>query len=137
MKCPSEIRVCPNGWSDCSLCAHNEACEDGTYTVELEDHELETDLGIVIEDTVPIVQAVSEAVESDASIRGTWASRFNAMTEAERWADIRKYHPPNLLHKEEVKCMMGAISPGGGGSNGVKKEKKGTKPTIYKWGEFK
>jgi len=69
MKCPSEIRVCPNGWSDCSLCAHNEACEDGTYTVELEDHELETDLGIVIEDIELPVPA--EVVKSDASIRGT------------------------------------------------------------------
>ena len=135
MECPSGIRVCPNGWTDCNLCANNEACKNGTYTAELEDHELETDLGIVIENIELPVPA--EVGKSDASIRVTWASRFNAMTEAERWVEHRKYHPPNLLHKEEVKCMMGAISPGGGGSNSVKKEKKGTKPTIYKWGEFK
>jgi len=133
MECPSGIRVCPNGWTDCNLCAHNEACKNGTYTAELEDHELETDLGIVIEDIELPMPA--EVVESDASTRGTWASRFNAMTEAERWEDIRKYHPPNLLHKEPVKCMAGAIVPGGGGTVKVKKSKKGNKPTVYVWGE--
>jgi len=113
MKCPSEIRVCPNGWTDCSLCAHLKACEAGTYTAELESPELETDLGIIItEVTEPVVQA--EVVESDASIRGTWASRLNAMTEAERWAEYRKYHPPSLHDKEAIP-LDGPSAPGGGG----------------------
>jgi len=134
MKCPNGIRVCPNGWTDCNLCAHLKACDDGTYTAELENHELETDLGIVIEDIEPVVQAaVVEPVAK--SPRGTWYSNWNGMTTEERWADIRKYRTPSLHDKTPMPAGQGA--PGGGGSNGVKQEKKGTKKTIYEWGCFK
>ena len=129
MKCSKEIRQCPNGWTDCNLCANLKACEDGTYTAELEEHELETDLGIVIEEVIPVVQDVPEAVES---VRGTWAERLAAMTEEERWQEYFKYHPPNLLHKEPYKAMSGAIVPGGGGKCRVPKKPKKQMPEYLK-----
>jgi len=87
---------------------------------ELQEHELTTDLGIPI-----------------PSERGTWSERLNAMSEDERWAEYYKYHPHDLISKEPTKCMAGAIVPGGGGKIKTKKDTKGNKPTVYKWGEFK
>lgn len=123
MNCPTGIRQCPHGWSECSLCANLKACESGTYipepeptpdpnpepVPELEENELETDLGI----TIP-------------RERGTWAEQFANMTSDERWADFYKYRASDLLAKEPYKCMSGPTAPGGGGSSG-KRHKKPTR----------
>jgi hypothetical protein len=134
MKCPKEIRACPHNWTNCELCANLKACNDGTYTPELEP--TESDLDIVIkaaEISERVIQA--EVVESVIRIRGTWSERFSQMTENERWAEYRKHKPPDLLAKEPYKCMSGPTAPGGGSSGKIKKSKKGNKPTVYVWGE--
>jgi len=132
MNCPKELRQCPNGWTDCSFCANKQRCDDGTYEPEpepeIEEHELEVDLGIVIE--------VVEEIRQE-SVRCTWAEKLSQMSEAERWAEYRRFRPPNLLIKEPLTCMGGPSAPGGGGKVKTKKDTKGHKPTAYKWGEFK
>lgn len=134
MKYLKEIRQCPNGWEDCSLCANDQACDDGTYRPEPE--LIESDLDVVIR-AAEICEKVAQAevVESVEKCRGSWFDEYSQMDADERWTDFYKYHPPNLVSKDPVPAGEG--SPGGGGSNGVKQEKKGTKKTIYEWGCFK
>jgi len=136
MKCPKEIRQCPHGWVDCSYCANKQRCDDGTY--EPEPEPIETDLDVVIraaEVSERVVQA--EVMESVEKIRGTWAERFNVMSEDERWQEHGRYQVPNINSKEPYKAMQGAIVPGGGGKIKTKKDTKGHKPTVYVWGVFK
>ncbi|HZK84866.1 MAG TPA: hypothetical protein VFC58_09350 [Desulfosporosinus sp.] len=128
MKCPKEIRVCPNGWIDCHLCKYDVLCKAGLYEPDI------SDLGIVVlaaKIAEEVVQA--EAVESAYRIKGTWAEHFSKMDEDERWADYRKYHVADLAYKEPVKCMSGPTTPGGS-SMKVKKNNKGNIPTVYIWG---
>ncbi|EHQ88263.1 hypothetical protein [Desulfosporosinus youngiae] len=117
MNCPNGIRQCPNGWTDCELCAHwkNKVC---TYVpeeepepepvCELEEDELATDLGVDI-----------------PHVRGTWAERFLALPPDEALEQFYSKHPPNLHHKEPLP-LDGGIVPGGGSKsrNHKKPEKK-------------
>ena len=130
MKCPKELRQCPNGWNDCECCAHQRACIAGMY-----EPDNENDLEVVIK-AAEISQKVIDAgaKESIHKVRGTWAEGFLKMSEKERWEDLRKYHIPSLMDK--VVLPAGEGSPGGGSSNGKKSTNKGTKKTQYKWGEF-
>lgn len=131
MKCPNEIRACPHSWSNCELCANLKACEAGTYTAELEDHELETDLGIAIEEVLPVVQAVPEVVESVAKIRGTWAEQFLKMSPNDRMKEFMRYHPPSLHHKEPIP-LDGGSSPGGGSKSKNHKKPQRKVPEYMK-----
>jgi len=129
MKCPNELRECPHGWTGCELCANLKACQAGTYVPEPEPEsepdpiheltpgpeELTTDLGVVI-----------------PSERGTWAERLSQMTEDERWQEYYKYHPDDLISKEPIKCMDGAIVPGGGGKCRVPKKPEKKMPEYLK-----
>ena len=55
----------------------------------------------------------------------------------EFWTWFAKYGRPGDLHAvEPYKAMSGPSEPGGSKMK-CKKETKGTKPTVYKWGEFK
>ena len=132
MKCPKGVRVCPNGWVNCNLCANKKACDEGTYVAELEDHELETDLAIVIE--VPVEVAVVPTVVAK-SHRGTWYSNWNGMTTEERWAEIRKYRQPSL-HDKTPLPLDGPTAPGGGSKSKVKKSRTGNKVFTDVWSGF-
>src|SRR5665647_956490 len=106
MKCPKEIRVCPELWLDCHLCKYVGLKNTCLYS--------KSDIEIVIlaaKIADKVVQ--SEAVESAYRIKGTWAEHFSKMDEDERWADYRKYHIADLVSKEPVKCMAGPTEPGG------------------------
>lgn len=127
MKCPKNIRDCPHGWTDCNLCANLKACQDGTYVPEPE----------------PEPEAVNELMEDELEVdlgqpipseRGTWAQRFLAMSENDRWRNQKQYiRPDDLISKEPYKHMVGAIAPGGSKSGKRKKSKKGTKIPIEPW----
>jgi len=136
MNCPKEIRQCPHGWTDCSLCANVIACNDGTYTPEPSHEE---DIDVVIKAAEIATKVVNaEVVKSVESIRGTWSEKFQAMTEEERWKEQGKYPVPNIHSvADPYKAELGAFVPGGGGKMKTKKDTKGHKPTIYEWGTFK
>jgi len=128
MNCPKGIRQCPHNWTDCNLCAHLEACKAGIYKPEPE-----TDIGVVVKAAEIVEEIVhTEVVQSVASIRGTWAERFKAMTEDEKWADMRKYHPPSLHDKQPIP-LDGPSAPGGGSKSKAKKSKKGNKVYTDVW----
>lgn len=125
MKRPNELRLCPNGWTDCELCAFVERCKAGMFDVEPPN--TESDLDIVIkaaEIAEKVVQA--EAVESAEKIKGTWFEKYSHMTEDERWAEHRRYHAPSL-HDKEVITLGGPSKPGGGSKS--KKHKKPVRRT--------
>lgn len=123
-----EERICPNNWQNCEDCMKLRDCRAGLYHGEPE---------AIIEIAATVEKQMDkEVVATVENIkRGTWAKRFAEMSEEERWQDMRKYPIPNLHTVEPYKAMAGAIVPGGGGSNRVKKSKKGNKPTVYVWGE--
>ncbi|HWQ41686.1 MAG TPA: hypothetical protein VN456_06575 [Desulfosporosinus sp.] len=129
MKCPEGIRQCPHGWVDCEFCANVKACDAGTYIpeTELTESELTVDLGIPIVDVqdIPPVKPISE--------RGTWAERFNQMSEEERWAEYGKYRTPDF--NEKLVLPAGPIKLGGGSKNKSKRrKKKGSKIFTSEWG---
>jgi len=127
MKCLNELRECPHGWTDCSLCANLTLCQSGTYIPEepepmpaiepdeLEENELADDLGIVI-----------------PSERGTWVERLSQMTEDERWKEYYKYHPEDLRIKEPITCMSGPTAPGGGSKSRAPKKPQRKVPEYMK-----
>lgn len=118
-KCPMEIRECPHGWDNCNLCANFNLCINDMYKPEEET----PDIDVVIkaaETSEKVMNA--EVKESVDKIRGTWAEKFESMSEDERWADYYKYHQPNLLVKEPITCMNGPTEPGGGGKCKVPKK---------------
>ena len=126
MKCPKDLRDCPHGWTDCELCANLVACQAGAYVPEpeqeeqdpipeLEENELTVDLGVDIQ-----------------SVRGTWSEQFENMTEDERWAEMYRYHPDDLISKEPYKAMAGAVVPGGGGKCRVPKKPQKKMPEYLK-----
>lgn len=127
-KCPTDIRPCPSGWTGCDLCANYNLCLSDMYVPEPT-----TDVAVLVKAAEVCEQVVqAEVVESVAKCRGTWAARFNSMTETERWADYRKHHVTDLMYKEPVKCMSGPTEPGGSTMK-CKKSTKGNKPTVYVW----
>jgi len=121
---------CPNGWLECSLCAHEKKCK-------ADDYKGEENVDVVVKAAEVAAKVVNaEVVKNIESIRGTWPDKFNAMTEEERWKEHRKYPTPNLhTIVDPYKAEVGAIVPGGGGTAKAKKSKKGNKPTVYIWGE--
>lgn len=127
MNCPKELRQCPNGWTDCSLCVNERLCIAGLYKPE------ESDIEVVIkaaEICERVVQA--DAVESAKKCRGTWAEEFLSMDEDERWAEYRKYKPPSLHDKQPIP-LGGPSAPGGGSKNKAKKSKTGNKVFTNVW----
>ena len=127
---PKLVMICPNGWKNCHDCQYISP----TNTCLLP----KSDIDVLIQAAKIAEEIVTkDAIESAHKIRGTWFEEFSRMSDEERWADYRKYHITDLTYKEPITCMTGPFSLGGGSSNSVKKENKGTKPTVYKWGEFK
>jgi len=128
MKCPKEIRLCPNGWEDCSLCKYDVLCKAGLYEPDI------SDLGIVVL-AAKIAEKVmqAEAIESAHKIRGTWMEEFNQLPEGEIWEWMARYkRPGDFNYKEPLKA--GPSEPGGGSKSRCKKSTKGNIPTVYIWG---
>ena len=131
MKCPKELRHCPNGWNDCECCEHQRACIAGMY-----EPDNENDLEVVIK-AAEISEAVVDAgaKESIHKVRGTWAEGFLNMSPEERMNEFYSFNTQGLNHKEPNPA--GPSEPGGGSSMKCKKSNKGTKPTVYEWGMFR
>lgn len=114
-----EDRICPNNWSDCLHCARERECSAGLYHGET-----------IIEIAATVEKQINkEAAKSANVIKGL-------QSESDFWGWWGRSSTPNLHAKEPYKCMSGPTSPGGSGVKNCKKEKKGTKPTIYKWGSI-
>lgn len=118
-----EIRLCPNLWTECQDCRHDEMCKAGLYHGEE---------SIILEIAATVEKQIDkEVAETVANIKkGTWL-----LAEEDFWTWWGKSSTPNLHAKEPMPAGQGV--PGGGSSNSVKQEKKGTKKTIYEWGCFK
>ena len=109
--------VCPNNWSDCTMCKHERECKAGLYH------------GETIVEVAKIVekQMIREAIKSAVIIKGL-------QSDTDFWGWWSRSSPPNL-HYKEVLPLDGPSSPGGGSKSNVKKSKKGNKPTQYVWGD--
>jgi len=130
MKCPNEIRECPHGWTDCSLCANLIVCQADTYVPEPEPIEQDPDL--ISELTPGPEELTADLGIVIPSVRGTWAERLNAMTEDERWQEYYKYHPEDLISKEPITCLSGPVVPGGGSKSRVPKKPQRKVPEYMK-----
>ncbi|SDG47933.1 hypothetical protein [Desulfosporosinus hippei] len=127
MECPKEIRQCPNGWTDCKLCAYwdsqykkcvyvpEEPESEPEPISELTENELTTDLGVNI-----------------PSVRGTWAEKFLSLSPDEALKQFYSKHPPDLVSKEPITCMDGPIVPGGSSRGRVPKKPKKKIPEYLK-----
>jgi hypothetical protein len=133
MKYPNELRLCPNGWTDCELCAFVERCKAGMF--DAVSPNTESNLDIVIkaaEIAEKVVQA--EAVESVEKIKGTWAEQFMALSPDEAMDEFYQYHVPSL-HDKEVIPPGGPSKPGGGSKSKRHKKPKIRIPEYLKtWG---
>lgn len=126
MKCPNEIRACPNGWSDCSPCAYLKACRAGTYTPEPDpEPEPEPDLSELEEDELTVDLSIP-------ILRETWAEQFASKSHNDRMKEFYRYHASDLHFKEPIP-LMGPSAPGGGSKSRVKKSKKGNKVFTNVW----
>ena len=126
MKCPKEIRLCPNGWEDCSLCKY--VSLDNTCL-----YKLKSDIDIVVlAAKIAEENVIAVAIENVHKIKGTWFEEFSQMSEKERWAEYFRYPTPHFNEKPVLKA--GPSEPGGGSKNRCKKSTKGNIPTMYMWG---
>ena len=128
MKCPAEIRVCPNGWEDCSLCRYEKLCGAGLYKPDISDLDIVVLAAKIAEEVV-----TKGAIESAHKIRGTWMQELDQLPEGGIWEWMARYKRPNLHAVEPYKAMSGPTAPGGS-SMKCKKSTKGTIPTVYVWG---
>ena len=139
MECKNNIRICPNGWSDCNLCKFDAQCNAGTYVPEPE----QSDIEVVIkaaEISKKVIDA--EAKKNVESIRGNnwreegWHEHFMSLSPDQVMDELYKYDKPGLHCVEPWQAMAGPSEPGGATMK-TKKDTKGHKPTIYEWGCFK
>ena len=124
MKCPKEIRLCPNGWEDCSLCRYVSLTNTCLYKPK-------SDIDIVV-----LAAKIAEKVVHADVIESTEKIKGNLQSDVDFWGWWGRSSPPNIHAKEPWKTMSGPTAPGGSTMK-CKKETKGHKPTIYKWNEFK
>jgi len=135
MKCPNNIRECPHGWTDCSLCANLKACQVGIYVPEPEPEPTESDLDVVIKAAEVSKKVVhAEAVKSVESIRGgSWYEGFSKLSPNDRLAEIMRYPIPNPHSvADPYKAERGAIVPGGGSKSRVPKKPQRKVPEYMK-----
>ena len=129
MKCPKEIRLCPNGWADCSLCKFDALCKAGLYEPDI------SDFGIVVLAAKIAEEVVTKgAIESAHKIRGTWMEEFDQLPEGGIWEWMARYRTPHINYKETLNG--GPSEPGGGAKNKAKKSKTGNKVFTDVWTGF-
>lgn len=132
MKCPKEIRLCPNGWEDCSDCKFDVLCGAGLYEPGI------SDLGIVVL-AAKIAEEAMHAVavgSAEGIKRGTWMEELDQVTGTDEfWAWFNKgIRPGDINHKEPLKG--GPPKFGGGSKSRVKKSKAGNKIFTDVWSGF-
>jgi hypothetical protein len=132
MKCPKEIRLCPELWSDCDLCKYNSLDNTCLYP--------KSDLGILILAAKIAERVVTkDAKKSAERIMLNWADwydherQINLLSEDEKWLYRFGNPNPHLHAVEPYKAMSGPSAPGGS-SVKCKKSNKGAIPTVYVWG---
>ena len=113
MKCPKEIRLCPEGWVDCHLCKYNSLTNTCLYP--------KSDLDIVVLAAKIAEEVVTkEAIESAHKIRGTWMEEFDQLPEGGIWEWMARYRTPHINYKETLNG--GPSEPGGGSKSRVPKK---------------
>ena len=125
MKCPKEIRICPNEWEDCSLCVYASLTNTCLY-------ESKSDIEIVVLAAKITEEVVTkEAIESAHKIRGTWMEEFNNLPEGGIWEWMARYkRPGDFNFKEPLKA--GPSEPGGGSKSRNHKKPQKEKPEYMK-----
>ncbi len=126
MKCQKKLRECPNGWTDCNLCANKKSCDDGTYEPD-DDRE-----SVIIAAEIVEKQIHAEVVESVEKIKAISHEAFMQMSGDEIFARLAKYRPPNLHHKEPIP-LDGPSAPGGGSKSKNHKKPNRKLPEYMKF----
>ena len=126
MKCPQEIRLCPEGWEDCSLCRYNSLTKTCLYP--------KPDLNIVILAAKIAKEVVTaSAIESAHKIKGTWMEELNQLPEGGIWEWMARYRTPHINYKETLNG--GPSEPGGGSKSRVPPKPPYKMPEYLKnWG---
>ena len=123
MKCPEEIRLCPEGWKDCSLCRYNSLTKTCLYP--------KPDIEIVVLAAKIAKEVVTaSAIESAEKIRGTWMEEFDQLPEGGIWEWMGRYRTPHINYKEPLNG--GASEPGGGSKSRVPKKPAKKMPEYMK-----
>ena len=123
MKCPEEIRLCPEGWVGCSLCRYVSLTNTCLY-------ESKYDLDIVVLAAKIAEEVVTkDAIESAHKIRGTWMEEFNNLPEGGIWEWMAKYRRPCDINYKEP--LIGGPSEPGGGSKSRNHKKPQKKTPEY------
>jgi hypothetical protein len=127
MECPMNIRVCPNGWYNCELCAKERECMAGLYHGEIEEP-------IIIKVAKIAAEVIDTEVKKNVeSIRGDRHKQFMALSPDDALKEVYKYRSQNLHSVEPYKAMSGPTAPGGSKTGKVKKSNKGTKIIVDAW----
>ena len=117
MDCPNGIRECPNGWTDCNLCAYFEMCKAGLYYGEPEETDSE-----LLEQAAEVSERVmqAEAMESAQFIKKGTASTYSGL---KRFYSLKT---PDLHHKDPLPLDGGSLHGRGSKSKNHKKPLKKT-----------
>lgn len=129
MECPSGIRLCPAGWSDCEHCKY--VGLDDTCLYVKSDIEIVILAAEIAEEVV-----IEDAIESAHTIRGTWMQELNRVANtAEFWTWFYKgKRPGDINYKEPLNG--GASEPGGGSKNRTPPKPPYKMPEYLKnWGQ--
>ncbi|WP_407310546.1 hypothetical protein [Desulfosporosinus sp. SB140] len=140
MKCPNGIRECPNGWTNCELCANYQMCKAGLYYGEpIEESifdEPEQTGPEILRQAAEIAEKVTQAdaIESAEKIKGTWAERFLTLSPDEGLNEFYSKHTPDLHHKEPLPLDGGVVHGGGSKSKRHKKPPRTMAEYLKTWG---
>ena len=122
MKCPKEIRLCPNGWEDCSLCKYVSLDNTCLYAPE-------ADIDIVV-----LAAKIAEEVVTADVIESAEKIKGNLQSEEDFWAWWGRSSPPHFNEKPVLPA--GPSEPGGGAKNRAPKKPAWKMPEYLKnWGQ--
>jgi hypothetical protein len=125
LKCQKEIRLCPEGWIDCSLCRYVSLTNTCLY-------ESKYDLNIVVLAAKISEEVVTKgAIESAHKIRGTWMKEFDQLPEGGIWEWMARYKKPGDINYKES-LPAGPSEPGGGSKSRVPKKPARKMPEYMK-----
>ena len=133
MKCPKEIRLCPEGWEDCSLCRYVSLDNTCLYP--------KSDIDIVVLAAKIAEEVVTKgAIESTHRIMLSWTDwhdhqrQINLLSEDEKWLHMFGNPAPHINYKEPLNG--GASEPGGGSKSKVPPKPPYKMPEYLKnWGQ--
>jgi hypothetical protein len=133
LKCPKEIRLCPEGWVDCSLCRY------ASLTIGIDPktgkrkhtclYAPKYDLDIVV-----LAAKIAEQVMHTAAVESAEKIKGNLQSEEDFWAWWGRSSPPHFNEKPVLPA--GPSEPGGGSKNKAKKSKTGNKVFMDVWSGF-